>query len=473
MKKVLAIDMGATSIRGILGYIEDGFLVTREVMRMSHEIVYKQGRMRWQWEKLLNKVVETILQTGEEISSVGIDTWGVDVGLIGRDGCMVADPVAYRDPDNVKGYKLAVERMGAEDIFLKTGNQVMPINTLFQLVALKELYGEEWEKAETILLMPDLFNYMLTGNRTAEETILSTTQLFDLKEKTFSREILQRFGIKEGMFPPVVKAGTVVGNTAGGRIEALKGLDVDVIAVCGHDTASAVLLTDAFRNSDCLFLSCGTWSLLGGLTDQAVLDVKAFEKSLTNELGYDSRNMLFKNITGLHLLEKFRRQMGERLGAVPDFDEITDYVRRDRSASVIIDIEEPDFGEEDTDAKEAIDAYLRRTGQPLPKEDMGYFKVIYESLVQKYAETVEAIQTVSGKAYNALHMIGGGAKSPLLCQMIADTISLPVTAGPFEATALGNILIQLVALGELDSMESGLRLAWKSAHVIKYNANKK
>lgn len=349
----------------------------------------------------------------------------------------------------------------------------MPINTLFQLVALKELYGEEWEKAETILLMPDLFNYMLTGNRTAEETILSTTQLFDLKEKTFSREILQRFGIKEGMFPPVVKAGTVVGNTAGGRIEALKGLDVDVIAVCGHDTASAVLLTDAFRNSDCLFLSCGTWSLLGGLTDQAVLDVKAFEKSLTNELGYDSRNMLFKNITGLYLLEKFRRQMGERLGAVPDFDEITDYVRRDRSASVIIDIEEPDFGEEDTDAKEAIDAYLRRTGQPLPKEDMGYFKVIYESLVQKYAETVEAIQTVSGKAYNALHMIGGGAKSPLLCQMIADIISLPVTAGPFEATALGNILIQLVALGELDSMESGLRLAWKSAHVIKYNANKK
>lgn len=473
MKKVLAIDMGATSIRGILGYIEDGFLVTREVMRMSHEIVNKQGRMRWQWEKLLNKVVETILQTGEEISSVGIDTWGVDVGFIGRDGCMVADPVAYRDPDNVKGYKLAVERMGAEDIFLKTGNQVMPINTLFQLVALKELYGEEWEKAETILLMPDLFNYMLTGNRTAEETILSTTQLFDLKEKTFSREILQRFGIKEGMFPPVVKAGTVVGNTAGGRIEALKGLDVDVIAVCGHDTASAVLLTDAFRNSDCLFLSCGTWSLLGGLTDQAVLDVKAFEKSLTNELGYDSRNMLFKNITGLYLLEKFRRQMGERLGAVPDFDEITDYVRRDRSASVIIDIEEPDFGEEDTDAKEAIDAYLRRTGQPLPKEDMGYFKVIYESLVQKYAETVEAIQAVSGKAYNALHMIGGGAKSPLLCQMIADTISLPVTAGPFEATALGNILIQLVALGELDSMESGLRLAWKSAHVIKYNANKK
>ena len=364
---------------------------------MSHEIVYKQGRMRWQWEKLLNKVVETILQTGEEISSVGIDTWGVDVGLIGRDGCMVADPVAYRDPDNVKGYKLAVERMGAEDIFLKTGNQVMPINTLFQLVALKELYGEEWEKAETILLMPDLFNYMLTGNRTAEETILSTTQLFDLKEKTFSREILQRFGIKEGMFPPVVKAGTVVGNTAGGRIEALKGLDVDVIAVCGHDTASAVLLTDAFRNSDCLFLSCGTWSLLGGLTDQAVLDVKAFEKSLTNELGYDSRNMLFKNITGLYLLEKFRRQMGERLGAVPDFDEITDYVRRDRSASVIIDIEEPDFGEEDTDAKEAIDAYLRRTGQPLPKEDMWYFKVIYESLVQKYAETVEAIRQYRAK----------------------------------------------------------------------------
>lgn len=468
MKKVLAIDMGATSIRGILGYISEGALVTREVMRMPHDIVRCQGRMRWEWDRLLSKVGETLVQMGEEITSVGIDTWGVDFGLIDREGNLVADPVSYRDPENGKGYEAALGRMEAKDIFLKTGNQIMPINTLFQLVTLKEHYKEEWKKAEQILLMPDLFNYMLTGNRRLEETILSTTQVFDLKERRLSRKILDRFDIAAAMFPPVVKAGTVVGNTRGSRVEALRGLNVSVIAVCGHDTASAVLLTDAFRNPDSLFLSCGTWSLLGGLTDRAVMDDGVFEKSLTNELGYGSRNLFFKNITGLYLLEKFRKQMGERLGTVPEFDEITAWVKEDAGTSAVINIEEAVFGEEDVDAKAAIDAYLNQTGQLLPKEDMGYFKVIYESLVQKYVETVDAIQAAAGKTYNALHMIGGGAKSPLLCQMIADRMELPVTAGPFEAAALGNIITQLTALGEVDSIEEGIRLAWEAARVVHY-----
>lgn len=472
MKKVLAIDMGATSIRGILGYISEGALVTREVMRMPHDIVHNQGRMRWQWDKLLHKVTETILQSGEEIASVGIDTWGVDFGLIDREGNLVADPVSYRDPENMKGYEMALEKMDAKDIFLKTGNQVMPINTLFQLVTLKEEYKDEWEQADQVLLMPDLFNYMLTGNKTAEETILSTTQVFDLKEKCLSREILDRFGIPHTMFPPVVKAATVVGNTRGSKIEALRGLEIDVTAVCGHDTASAVLLTNAFRNPETLFLSCGTWSLLGGLTDQAVRSAPAFEKSLTNELGYGSRNLFFKNITGLYLLEKFRKQMGERHGSVPGFEEITAYVQNDSGPYAVIDMEEPEFGEEDVDAKSAIDAFLRRTGQPIPLGDMGYFKVIYESLVKKYVETVEAVKEVSGAAYSALHIIGGGAKSPLVCQMIADRTCLPVTAGPFEATALGNIITQLTALGEVDTVEEGISLAWKSVHVIKYKPMK-
>lgn len=468
MKKVLAIDMGATSIRGILGYVSNGALVTREVMRMSHDIVKCQGRMRWQWDKLLDKVAETVLQTGEEISSVGIDTWGVDFGLIDKEGRLVADPVSYRDPENERGYELALGKMDAKDIFLQTGNQIMPINTLFQLVTLKEEYKDEWEKAVQVLLMPDLFNYMLTGTMTAEETILSTTQVFDLKERCLSGEVLQRFGIPDTMFPPVVTAGSVVGNTRDSKLEALRRLCVDVIAVCGHDTASAVLLTDAFRNPDSLFLSCGTWSLLGGLTGQAVLNTQAFGKSLTNELGYGSRNMFFKNITGLYLLEKFRKQMGERFGAVPSFEEITAYVKNDTGTLGVIDMEETELGEEDVDAKAAIDACLIRTGQPLPLEDMGYFKVIYESLVKKYVETVDAIQEVSGITYTALHIIGGGAKSPLLCQMIADRMGLPVKAGPYEATALGNIITQLTALGEVASIEEGIRLAWESADVIRY-----
>ena len=469
MKKVLAMDMGATSVRGILGYVSEGALVTEEVMRMSHDIVNDQGRMRWQWKKLLDKVTETIFRLGEEIASVGIDTWGVDFGLIDREGNLVADPVSYRDPDNQKGYEKALEIMDAQDIFLKTGNQIMPINTLFQLITLKEEYRDEWNKADQVLLMPDLFNYMLTGNRTAEETILSTTQIFDLKERRLSREILDRFGIPAALFPPIVRAGTVAGNTRNSRVEALRSLDIQVISVCGHDTASAVLLTDAFRNPDSLFLSCGTWSLLGGLTDQAILETRAFDKSLTNELGYGSRNMFFKNITGLYLLEKFRKQMGERCGAIPSFEEITAYVKQDTGTYGVIDMEDPRLGDEDMDAKAAIDACLKSTGQSCPLEDMGYFKVIYESLVDKYVETVHAIQEVSGRDYSALHIIGGGARSPLICQMVADRMNLPVKAGPFEATALGNIITQLAALGEVDTIQEGIRLAWNSSNVIKYH----
>lgn len=472
MKKVLAVDMGATSIRGILGYIEEGALVTREVMRMPHNIVDDDGA-RWEWKKLMDKVEETILGLGEEITSVGIDTWGVDFGLLNGEGDLVRAPLSYRDSHNERGYEKALREMDAWDIFLETGNQVMPINTLFQLIALKE-EKEEYKQGKEILLMPDLFNYMLSGTKTAEESILSTTGIFNLREKRLNRGLLKRFGISEDIFSaPIVKAGTLVGSTRNSRREALRRLDVKVISVCGHDTASAALLTEAFKTPQSLFLSCGTWSLLGGFTERAVLTRGAFERSLTNELGYGSRNMFFKNITGLYLLEKFRKQMGERLGTPPSFEEITAYVEQDAGRYGTIDMDKPCFGEEGMDAKAAVRAFLERKGTLCPSEDMGYFKVIYESLVEKYVETIQAIKEETGEFYNAVHIIGGGAKSPLICRMLADRTGLPVKAGPFEAAAIGNIVVQLAAIGEVKTVEEGIEAAFRSCETRQYKPVKR
>lgn len=464
MKKVLAIDMGATSIRGIIGYIENNSLVTKEVMRMPHKIIHQDNRLRWQWNKLLDRIVDTICSSKNEISSVGIDTWGVDFGLLNQKGDLTENPISYRDPEHISGYKFATKKMSARDLFLHTGNQIMPINTLYQLIAIKEFYQNKWSESRKMLLMPDLIGYFLTGQEAAEETIFSTTQLYDLNIRQISEDVLSTFNIGKDMIPNIVKAGTIIGNTKDSRLEALRDSDVSVIAVCGHDTASAVLLTKAFYDSNCLFLSCGTWSLLGGLTDKAIINDKAFEKSLTNELGYASKNMFFKNITGLYLLEKYRNEMN----IIPSFDEITNYVGEDKDPCGIIDLDDPSFAQEEGSAKNAIDTYLKKTYQVLPKNNMGYYKVLYESLVRKYVETINDIGSVSGKNYTGLHIIGGGAKSSLLCKMIADKTALPVMAGPFEATALGNIITQLVALGEVPSIEDGVEMAWKGCNLVKY-----
>lgn len=468
MKKVLAIDMGATSIRGIIGYIEDGKFKTEEVMRMSHQIEKIDGKAKWQWEALLSKIVETIDKNAHQIASVGIDTWGVDFGLLGADGNLVDTPLSYRDPNHAQGHRLALEKMSEEEIFLHTGNQVMNINTLFQLLSYRYHYPKVWEKVNTILMMPDLFGYMLTGEKVGEETIWSTSQILDLKTVEYSPAILEKMQLQRSLFPKIIKAGEITGNTRNAKIETLKTHNIDVVAVCGHDTASAVLLTEAFYEKDCMFLSCGTWSLIGGLVDKVVISEEVYQKTLTNELGYDSKSMFFKNITGLYLFEKYKSQLEKEWGRKIGFAEITDYVMTAEPTTLMVDMEEEVFGREDVQVKTAIAEYLQKTNRPLPEDDMAYFQVIYNSLVEKYAQTKQAIEEITGRPFRKVHMIGGGAKSSYLCQRIADRLGLPVIAGPFEATALGNILIQLKAMGEIESVESGLALALKSEEIMSY-----
>ena len=467
MKKVLAFDMGATSIRGLLGWVENNRLVTEEVMRMSHQIVEKDNRLRWQWNRILERITQTILEHQEEIASVGVDTWGVDFGILDQNGELLFPPISYRDEKHGLGYEKALEKLCREEIFLHTGNQIMPINTVFQLEALGELSPELLHRADKILMLPDLLYYMLSGEIIAEESIWSTTGLLDRGKKALSEEIFHALDFKKEWMPPLIHSGKKTGSLKHSKIPALQGLDIQVTAVCGHDTASAVLLTDAYYDPDSMFLSCGTWSLIGSVVDGCRISEKVLEKDLTNELGFDSRAMLFKNITGLYLLEKYKQQLEEKLGRGIDFKEITEYVQSTREKVSHIDMEDPAFGAEGLDAKGEIDKYLSDRGLALPSGDFDYFTLIYESLVEKYRQVKEMVQEVLGKKFSKMHIIGGGARSRLLCGMICDKLEVTVKAGPAEASALGNIILQLYALGEIQEVSQGVKLALEN-EIIQY-----
>lgn len=464
MNKVLAFDMGATSIRGIVGYIADGKLITEEVMRMSHSIKNKDGRLYWDFDAILDKIVNTIIEN-KDVSCIGIDTWGVDFGMIDKDGELIDTPFSYRDEKYSIGREEAKSKISELEIFKNSGNQIMTINTVFQLLTLKKLNPDIYEKADKLLMMPDLIFYMLTGKKVGEETIWSTTGLYDMGKKKVSDTIFEKLELKKSLVPEIVKATEVVGNTRNSRIEVLKSLNIDVIPVCTHDTASALLMTDSFLDEDSMFLSCGTWSLIGSAVDKCIITDEAYENNLTNELGFDSKPMFFKNITGLYLLEKYKSQLEKKLGRKISFDEISAYVNGLDKKLPTIDMDAEVFARESIDVKTEIDRFIENNGGNIPEDEFDYFAVIYESMVNKYIEVKTDIEKILHKNFKRIHIIGGGAKSSVLTSMIANKMGVDVKAGPYESSALGNILLSLLHLNEVNDLKSGIELILGSCEI--------
>ncbi len=464
MNKVLAFDMGATSIRGIVGYIADGKLITEEVMRMSHSIKNKNGRLYWDFDAILDKIVNTIIEN-KDVSCIGIDTWGVDFGMIDKDGELIDTPFSYRDEKYSIGREEAKSKISELEIFKNSGNQIMTINTVFQLLTLKKLNPDIYEKADKLLMMPDLIFYMLTGKKVGEETIWSTTGLYDMGKKKVSDIIFEKLELKKSLVPEIVKATEVVGNTKDSRIEVLKSLNIDVIPVCTHDTASALLMTDSFLDEDSMFLSCGTWSLIGSAVDKCIITDEAYENNLTNELGFDSKPMFFKNITGLYLLEKYKSQLEKKLGRKISFDEISAYVNGLDKKLPTIDMDAEVFARESIDVKTEIDRFIENNGGNIPEDDFDYFAVIYESMVNKYIEVKTDIEKILHKNFKRIHIIGGGAKSSVLTSMIANKMGVALKAGPYESSALGNILLSLLHLKEVKDLKTGIELILGSCEI--------
>ena len=464
MNKVLAFDMGATSIRGIVGYIADGKLITEEVMRMSHSIKNKDGRLYWDFDAILDKIVNTIIEN-KDVSCIGIDTWGVDFGMIDKDGELIDTPFSYRDEKYSIGREEAKSKISELEIFKNSGNQIMTINTVFQLLTLKKLNPDIYEKADKLLMMPDLIFYMLTGKKVGEETIWSTTGLYDMGKKKVSDIIFEKLELKKSLVPEIVKATEVVGNTKDSRIEVLKSLNIDVIPVCTHDTASALLMTDSFLDEDSMFLSCGTWSLIGSAVDKCIITDEAYENNLTNELGFDSKPMFFKNITGLYLLEKYKSQLEKKLGRKISFDEISAYVNGLDKNLPTIDMDAEVFARESIDVKTEIDKFVENNKEKVPEDDFDYFAVIYESMVNKYIEVKTDIEKILHKNFKRIHIIGGGAKSSVLTSMIANKMGVALKAGPYESSALGNILLSLLHMKEVKDLKTGIELILGSCEI--------
>ena len=464
MNKVLAFDMGATSIRGIVGYIEGGKLITEEVMRMSHSIKEKDGRLYWDFKAILEKIVSTIIEN-KDVSCIGIDTWGVDFGVIDAKGELIDTPFSYRDEKYSIGREEAKEKISELEIFKNSGNQIMTINTIFQLLTLKKLNPDIYEKADKMLMMPDLIFYMLTGKKIGEETIWSTTGFYDMGQRKVSDTIFEKLELKKSLVPEIVKATEISGNTKDSKIEELRALSIDVIPVCTHDTASALLMTDSFLDEDSMFLSCGTWSLIGSVVDKCIINEEAYENSLTNELGFDSKPMFFKNITGLYLLEKYKAQLESKLGRKIPFDEISDYVNKLNKKLSLIDMDAEVFAKESIDVKSEIDNFIKNQGGDTPEDDFDYFAVIYESMVAKYMEVKADIEKILNKSFKKIHIIGGGAKSSVLTSMIADKMGVEVKAGPYESSALGNILLSLLHLKEVSDLKTGIELILGSCEI--------
>lgn len=448
MKKVLAIDMGATSIRALLAGIENDKLVVDEVMRLSHKIVDDHGRKRWQFDLIMKKISETILKYKDQISSIAVDTWGVDFGLL-KDNKLYENPISYRDPKNSQGLSIAKERCNLYEIFEVTGNQIMPINTLFQLLAYKEINGKKLETVDHILLIPDLINYYLTGVIKTERTMASTTQMLNLNNQEWNKNLVEKLGLNFELLTDLNDHG-VIGNTKNSLINSLKSTNINVVSVASHDTASAVMMTEAFKNENTMFLSSGTWTLFGVLTDKPIINKKVYEKNLTNEIGYDNKNMFFKNVTGLYVFEKLKEQLENLNNKIYSFDEINEVCEISNYVPTF-DIEDERFASDDVDIVRLLDQYMKETNQEIPKDKRIYFKSVYQSIVLNLKKVKLDIEELTNKKYNRIHIIGGGSNSQVLCNLISKILKVEVISGPAEATGLGNIYVQMQNVYELSS----------------------
>ncbi|MEG2987993.1 MAG: rhamnulokinase family protein [Oscillospiraceae bacterium] len=453
-KNVLAFDFGASSGRAILATYENGGLTYREIHRFENNPVERDGTLYWDFETLLAEV-RTGIQKAGEFDSIGFDTWGVDFGLLDSDGKLLQNPVHYRDTRTLGMAERAGAIMDEKTLYGKTGNQIMDMNSLFQLLAIQEKHPELLEKAKTLLFMPDLFAYMVSGAASCETSIASTSQMLDPATGNWSGDVLRAYGIPENLLLPTVPSGTVVGHVGNAKM----------VAVAGHDTQCAVAAVPTQRD-DVAFLSCGTWSLLGTEMDRPILSEKSLELNLSNELGVGGKVNYLKNIIGLWLVQESRRQW-RREGHEYGFSELDVLAKEAVPLQSFIDPDAPEFTPPG-DMPGRVREFCRRTGQKVPETVGQVMRCIYDSLALKYRYTLEMMQEATGKHFSALHLLGGGANSKLLCQFTASSCNLPVIAGPVEATALGNIIIQLIALGEIKNLAEGRALIAATETLVDY-----
>ena len=440
-----AVDLGATSGRTILGSINEGKLQQRELTRFPNHIIQTGGHFYWDIYALYHEIIrglKVVANEGIQLTSIGIDTWGVDFVCVGKDGGLLRNPYCYRDPHTEGAMEDYFKRIPKERVYEKTGIQFMNFNSLFQLSAMRNHNDSALEVADKILFIPDALMYMLTGKAVCEYTILSTSQMLDPRTKRIDPDLIEALGLKEEQFGRYVNPGDSVG-TLSLEVQQQTGLGaIPVVAVAGHDTASAVAAVPA-QNEHYAYLSCGTWSLLGIETREAIINDKSFEYNFTNEGGIEGTTRFLKNICGMWLLERCRQEWTDAPENVNDINREAMSAEPFRS---LINPDDPRFANPSSMVK-AIQEYCRETGQPIPLTYQQIARCIFESLALRYRQVVNYLRELASFPIEKLHVIGGGTYNQHLMQMTANSLGMPVLTGPVEGTAIGNIMLQAKAAG--------------------------
>ena len=446
----VAFDLGAESGRAIVGRFGGERVELEEVRRFPTPSVRLPDGLYWDALGLFSEVTAALAglsASGTDVRGVGVDSWAVDFGLLDRHGALVANPLSYRDGRGARFVPVALARVPAEDIYATTGIQFLPINTLFQLLALEET--GTLERAETLLLIPDLLAYWLTGERQAEATNASTTQLLDARTGHWAAELVGRLGLPERILPSTVEPGSVIGGLLPHVAEAT-GLprSTPIARVASHDTASAVVAAPLASPSEA-YISTGTWSLVGIELDEPILTARALAANLTNERGFGGTIRLLKNVMGMWLVQECRRTWLKEGGA-PAYAELAELASTARTGALF----DPDLPEllAPGDMPARIGAACRRAGQDPPEDRAALVRAIFESLACKYRLVLDEIEVAAGRTIDTVHMIGGGSQNAFMCQLTANVSRRVVLAGPVEAAALGNVLVQLHAFGDVASL---------------------
>lgn len=453
MKNYLALDLGAESGRAILGTLADGRLTLEELHRFANQPVSLPDGLYWDAFRLFHEICEGLRIAGRQrhlsLDGIAVDTWGVDYGLLGADGALVENPRHYRDPRTAGQLEKTFAVVPREEIFRQTGLQFMELNTLYQLHAAKLHRAPGLAIATKLLFMPDLFAYWLSGVGRIELTIASTAQFYDPTTKSWALPLLDSLGIPTTMLGEIVPPGTRLGDLRD-ELQHRSGIGrAPVFATAGHDTAAAVAAVP-FEDEHGVYISSGTWSLMGVELAAPLINDKVLACNFTNEIGAESRIRFLKNIAGLWLVQECRRAW-QLAGQEYSYDELT---RLASAAPAFTAVINPDAFLTPGDMPDRISDYCRKSGQTPPEQPGGMIRCILESLALRYRQVLEILQDLTGQELRTIHIVGGGSKNQLLNHFVAAATSRPVIAGPAEATAAGNILVQATGEGSLKSLEA-------------------
>lgn len=468
----IGVDLGATSGRVILATLSDDDIGLEVLHRFPNRLLSIGGKYYWNIYSLYEEILHGLTLAGQRrlpVVSIGIDTWGVDMACVAADGTLSGLPRAYRDPYTNGVPEEFFRKVSRCEVYRRTGIQIMNFNSLFQLYAARKEGMSALKEAEAVLFMPDALSYLLTGEKVCEYTILSTSQFMDPRTRAIDGGLLREAGVDAALFPRVVMPGEQVGVLCD-EVARQTGLGaVPVVAVAGHDTGSAVAAVPA-ENGHFAYLSSGTWSLMGIEVPEPIITDESYAMNFTNEGGVDGTVRFLKNITGMWLLEQCRVAWN-REGKEYTYEEIMRMTRGAVPSPAVIDPDAAEFAAP-TDMPAAIRAWCAAHDIPAPADDSALMRLIFDSLAAKYAEVLDKLRQMAPFGIECLHVIGGGAQNDLLNRMTADAIGIPVVAGPAEATALGNIMVQARAAGIVGSLAEMRRYIRRSVETKVYEPKK-